>query len=186
MKSSPLQILFAIATIVLASCSSAGVVTKSNNTADFESIRTFNFLKPPIDTASGQPMMPYEISRVIEAAIDHELGKKGYDISDNPDIWIAYWGKAEQRSQMVYANVYMPPSYYYGPNTYGYNAGWAAQPVNSYKLGMLRIDMVDATTNELIWYGQGSGVLDPDPVKRNHNINVMTYKIFKRFNHKVN
>jgi hypothetical protein len=131
-------------------------------------------------------MMPYEISRVIEAAIDHELAKKGYDNSDNPDIWIAYWGKAERRSQMVYANVYMPPSFYYGPNAYGYNAGWSAQPVNSYKVGMLRIDMVDTKTNQMIWYGEGSGVLDSDPVKRNRNINVMVYKIFKRFKYDVN
>lgn len=185
MKLKPLLLIYALLTIGLLSCSSAGVVTKYSQTADFSSIKTFNFLKPPIDTVTGEPMMPYEISRVIEAAIDHELGKKGYDVSDNPDIWIAYWGKTEQRSQMVYANVYMPPSYYYGPNTYGYNAGWAAQPVSTYKVGMLRIDMVDAQTNEMIWFGQGSGVLDHDPVKRNRNINVMTYKIFKRFNYKA-
>lgn len=186
MKFKPIPFIYLIISIVLFSCSSAGVVTNTSSNADFSTIKTFNFLKPPIDTATGQPMMPYEISRVIEAAIDHELEKKGYDISDNPDIWIAYWGKSERRSQMVYANVYMPPSYYYGPNTYGYNAGWAAQPVNLYEVGMLRIDMVDAKTNQMIWYGQGSGVLDPDPVKRNRNINVMTYKIFKRFNHEVN
>lgn len=112
--------------------------------------------------------------RRIRAALDAQLPAKGLTraTAGKADLRIAYdiSVKAEQRADPTTA--FAPGfgygySYWYG---YRYNYGFnrfgpgAYQPINTYNVGTVVVDFVDANANELVWRGVGESVVDPGSV----------------------
>jgi hypothetical protein len=57
---------------------------------------------------------------------------------------------------------------------------WGPQ-VSVYTEGTLFVDVIDARKNELVWHGQGNGIMVSNPKKREANINKFVQQIVAKF-----
>lgn len=72
---------------------------------------------------------------------------------------------------------------------WGYGWGWGWNPwmwggntsVNRYTEGTLTIDFIDAKKKELIWQGQGEGVLTKRMEKKDENIKEFVTRILEQY-----
>lgn len=188
MKKNQILFLAISITLILSSCtSSLKVVSDYNGDLDFSKFKTYNFKKS--DTVSIDAKYPTIINplnqRRVESAIDEEMYLRGYSKSENPDIWISYYVKMEDKTEYGATNYGYNTPYYMGPRYYGYYPGYlhTYTEVTSYdyKVGTLVIDLVDAKSNELMWYGAGSKALAENPRHIEEVINDAVTKIFYEY-----
>ena len=115
-----------LVTIFITSCSSVRVTADYDKNAKFETYKTFAFFKTGIDRAEISDLDKRRILRAIEA----ELLNKGFTKSEDPDVLISLFTKANQRVD-VYNNSWGyggwgwggwgPYGGFYGP---GWGWGW--------------------------------------------------------------
>lgn len=139
---------------LLSSCSSVKVATDYDRTANFNTYETFAFYKPGIDQAEISDLDKKRILRAIET----ELKAKGMNKSQNPDLLVSIFTKTTEN-----VNIYQ--------NRYAYGYGWGWNPwywgtgyntVSRTTEGTLYIDLIDASTMQLVWQGMGTGALSLD------------------------
>lgn len=166
----PLLFIFA-----LASCSSVRVATDYDKNADFNQYKTFAFFKSGIDKVEISDLD----KRRILNAIDAELTAKGFTKSDNPDLLINIFTKSRQQVDVNQFNA-----------GWGYGWGWGWSPwmwggrstsVSTSTEGTLYIDLVDAKKKELIWQGEGVGVLTENMNKKEERIQEFVKKILEKY-----
>ncbi|MFV0540465.1 MAG: DUF4136 domain-containing protein [Aestuariibaculum sp.] len=167
-----------VALIVMAtSCSSVRVSTDYDKNADFNSYKSFAFFKTGIDKAEISDLDKRRILRAIET----EMLAKGFTKSDNPDLLISLFTKANQRVD-VYNNYWGYGGWgwggYYGP---GWGWGWNQPNVSTSTEGMLYIDVIDAKKKELVWQGMGSGYLTQNMEKKEALIKEFVSKIMAQY-----
>lgn len=77
------------------------------------------------------------------------------------------------------------PGYYGDPWRYGYGGGFSTTQINynEYIEGTLFINMVDKTTEKIVWQGRGTKTLDEsaEADKREKNINYAVKQIFTKY-----
>ena len=178
-----------VGALLLWSCSSSLKVTSDyNGELDFSKYKTYNYYRPHPDSVqsiSNSPVIANQLNqRRIEKAINEEMYVRGYEISDNPDIWISFYIKVEDKTDIT-ATSYGSPYYrgygyhgYYGGYGYG---GYTDISTYNYKYGTLIIDLVDAGDNELIWYGTASKALDGNNRNPEATINYIVTKMFYQY-----
>ena len=137
---------------LLSSCSSVKVVADYDTATDFSQYKTFAFYKKGIDKAEISDLDKRRILKAVEA----ELMAKGFTKSENPDILVNIFTKAQKKVDVYnnyggYYGHYGWYPWYYGPN-YGVQ-------VSEYTEGTLFVDLIDAKKKELAWQGIGSGGL---------------------------
>ena len=193
MKTLKLFLLIVITGILISCSTSIKVVSNYNGSLDFSKYKTYNYMRPNPDSVkklTGE--MPVIINQLnqrrIEKAINEEMYLREYSMADNPDIWVSYYLKVENKTQYS-ATTYNYGSPYYGGYGYygyygGYGYGGTYTDVSSYDydVGTLIIDLVDAEANELIWYGAGSKALDYNPRHTERVINDAVTQIFYKYN----
>ncbi|MFP4846939.1 DUF4136 domain-containing protein [Winogradskyella sp. PE311] len=146
--------------MLLSSCSSVRVAADYDQQANFEQYKTFAFFKPGIDKAEINDIDKRRILRAIES----ELMAKGMTKSENPDMLVSIFTKANQRVD-IYNNAWGAGAWGWGGfNRWGWGwgpgLGWGGgNQVSTRTEGMLYIDLVDANKKELIWQGSGTGHL---------------------------
>lgn len=159
----------------LASCSSVRVATDYDKNADFNQYKTFAFFKSGIDKVEISDLD----KRRILNAIDAELTAKGFTKSDNPDLLINIFTKSRQQVDVNQFNA-----------GWGYGWGWGWSPwmwggrsttVSTSTEGTLYIDLVDAKKKELIWQGEGVGVLTENMNKKDERIQEFVKKILAKY-----
>ncbi len=84
---------------LISSCSSIKVATDYDSQVEFDNYQTFAFYKPGIDQAEISDLDKRRILR----AIKDELLSKGFTMSEEPDMLISIFTKANQRVD-VYNN----------------------------------------------------------------------------------
>lgn len=163
----------ALLLILITSCSSVKVASDYEKGSDFNSYKTFAFLKNGIDKAEINDIDKRRILRAIES----ELLKKGFTKSDNPDLLVSIFTKSRQK-----VNVYND-GYGYGP--YGYGWGWSPYYANSSVYtsteGRLYIDLIDAKRKELVWQGLGIGELSETTKEKDERIKEFVNKIMAEY-----
>lgn len=166
----PLLFLF-----VLASCSSVRVASDFDKNADFNQYKTYAFYKSGIDKVEISDLD----KRRILAAIDTELASKGFTKSENPDLLINIFTKSRQQVDINQFNA-----------GWGYGWGWGWNPwmwggsntsVSTSTEGTLYIDLVDAKKKELVWQGEGIGVLTQNMNKKDERIQEFVQKILAKY-----
>lgn len=166
----PLFFLF-----VLASCSSVRVASDFDKNADFSQYKTYAFFKSGIDKVEISDLD----KRRILAAIDTELAAKGFTKSENPDLLINIFTKSRQQVDVNQFNA-----------GWGYGWGWGWNPwmwggrstsVSTSTEGTLYIDLVDAKKKELVWQGEGVGVLTQNMKKKEERIQEFVQKILAKY-----
>ncbi|MFC6096858.1 DUF4136 domain-containing protein [Flavobacterium qiangtangense] len=166
----PLLFLF-----VLASCSSVRVASDFDKNADFNQYKTYAFYKSGIDKVEISDL---DKRRILQA-IDTELASKGFTKSENPDLLINIFTKSRQQVDINQFNA-----------GWGYGWGWGWNPwmwggnntsVSTSTEGTLYIDLVDAKKKELVWQGEGIGVLTQNMNKKDERIQEFVQKILAKY-----
>jgi len=165
--------------LIMTSCSSVKVASDYDTQVDFSQYKTFAFYKTGIDNA---PISDLDKRRMLRA-IETELLAKGFTKSEDPDLLVSLFTKAQQRVD-VYNNAWgwggWGPGWgpAWGP---GWGWGWN-QPVASTRTeGSLFIDLIDAKKNELVWQGLGRGYLSDDLERKEERIKEFVNLIMQRY-----
>lgn len=163
-----------LAITVLTSCDSVRVATDYDRQANFNTYETFAFYKPGIDEAEISDLDKRRILRAIET----ELQAKGMNKSENPDLLVSIFAKTEKN-----VNIYN-----HHPGFYGYHWGWRPyywgagyNTVSETIEGTLYIDLIDASSMNLIWQGMGSGLLSMDTDRKIERINEIVRQILAEY-----
>ncbi|PCH77935.1 MAG: hypothetical protein COB98_01905 [Flavobacteriaceae bacterium] len=156
----------------LTSCLSIKVSSDYDSKTDFTQYKTFAFYKKGIDKVAISSL---DKKRIL-AAVEKELLAKGFTKSENPDVLVNIFTKAQQKvtiHQNGYYNMWHP--WYYGPN-FGTH-------ISNYTEGTLFIDLIDARKKELAWQGIGSGVLarTGNVLKKEAKIQEFVFEIMKNY-----
>jgi len=152
MKTTLKYVLLSVAVIILSSCRSVRVSSDYDERANFENFKTFAFLRSGIDKAEISDLDKRRILRAIES----EMLSKGFQKSENPDVLISFFTKSKE-----HVNIYNNSWNYgfWGGFWPGFGIGWNQPNVTTSTQGYLYIDILDASTKELIWQGVGTGYL---------------------------
>ncbi|WP_159018399.1 DUF4136 domain-containing protein [Algibacter sp. L3A6] len=165
--------------IVVTSCSSVKVAADYDKDANFNNYKTFAFFKTGIDKAEISDLDKRRILRAIEA----ELIAKGFTKSEDPDLLISLFTKANQRVD-VYNNSWGRGAWGWGGYG-GFGPGWGwgfNQPsVSTSTQGVLFIDLIDAKKKELVWQGMGSGYLTQKMEKKDERIKEFVSEIMMKY-----
>ncbi len=150
-----------LALLLFASCSTVRVVADYDREADFNTYRSYAFYKTGIDKAQISDLDKKRILR----AIDSELSSRGYIKSKDPDLLVSIFTKESERVD-VYNNLGWGWGWGWGPG-WGYwnpwlwgGPGWGGNSISTRTEGSLYIDLIDASTKELVWQGKGVGTLN--------------------------
>lgn len=172
--------LFMLSAILFGACSSIKISYDYDKQADFTKYKTYAY------TEDTQKLGINELIRNrILNSIDTEMAAKGFTKSDNPDVVLDLFVKAERKTEAT-ATTTGPGAYGYGgPWRYGYGGGFSTTQINynDYIEGTLFINMVDKSIDKLVWQGRGTKTLDEDasPEKRETNINYAVKQIFMKY-----
>ena len=153
--------LFLFSTILaMSACNGVQVRTLVAPDADFSGRTTFRLMRAPKQRGSAQlsstdPMLENSITyRGVRAELRKALESKGYQYSeDNASMDVAYYATAQQKLDVR--------TWDYG---YGWRRFWGGRTeVDEYEEGSVVVDVVDPSTHELLWRGQGRAVVSTDP-----------------------
>lgn len=162
----PLLLLF-----VLASCSSVRVNSDYDKKANFESYKTYAYLKSAVDKAEISDLDKKRILR----SIDEAMTTKGITKSETPDLLVSIFTKENQR-----VDVYNNSGFSWGFSPY-WGMGIGYSNVTTTPEGTLYIDLIDAKSKELVWQGEGSGYLTKDTEQKDARIKEFVDKILAQY-----
>ncbi len=173
--------IFLLSISLLLGCSSVSVYSDYEKNTDFNQYKTYAFYKTGIDKVEISDLDKRRILRAIEA----ELNAKGFTKSDNPDLLVSIFTKAQEKIDVYNNNAYYGwyPWYYggfYGP---GFGYGFGYNNVSTSTEGTLFIDLIDARKKELAWQGIGTGILSrtKNIDKKEARINEFVSKIMTEY-----
>uniref|UniRef100_UPI004049237D DUF4136 domain-containing protein n=1 Tax=Flavobacterium sp. TaxID=239 RepID=UPI004049237D len=159
--------------ILATSCSSVSVYADYEKSAPFSQYRTYAFSKTEIDKVEISTLDKKRILRELES----QLADKGFIKSENPDLMISFFTKSNQRM-----NIANNGGWGWGPGiNWSPGYGWGGSYIYSVTEGTLFINFVDTKKNELVWQGQGTGVLKQDPEKKDKMIKEFIEEIIKQY-----
>ena len=164
-----IKLLSLLFIVTLTSCSSVRVNADYDKKANFESYKTYAYLKSGVDKAEISDL---DKKRILHS-IDEVMVSKGFTKSDNPDILVSIFTQERER-----VNVYQ---------NYGFGWGWGPwggigfNNVTSTPEGTLFIDFIDAKNKELIWQGQGTGYLTENVDKKDQRTKEFVSKILAQY-----
>ncbi len=168
LKLLPLLLLF------FASCSSVRTASDFDKNVDFTKYKTFAFFKAGIDKVEVSDL---DKKRILYA-IEKEMLAKGFTKSEKPDILVNIFTKAREQVDVNQFNSGFGYGYGFGWNPYMYGNRTS---VSSYTEGTLFIDLIDATKKELVWQGEGSGVLTQNSGDKEKRINEFVAEILAQY-----
>jgi hypothetical protein len=156
--------------VLTGACNLSELVVKINTdhdqSAQFSQYRTYNWYQPePTASSSGEGVNP-SLQQHLKRAIEQEIAKKGLQkTTDNPQVLLAYDVSVKKPAQLPAQNNAAGTGYGYAYQVgYRYDYGHAKmanfQPVDNYIPGTLIIDVIDASSKELVWRGWAEDVVE--------------------------
>ncbi|HZH68949.1 MAG TPA: DUF4136 domain-containing protein, partial [Flavobacteriaceae bacterium] len=155
-------------------CSSVRVATDFDANANFDNFTSYAFFKPGIDKAEISDLDKKRILR----AIDGELSAKGFQKSENPTMLISFFTKAKERVDVYQNHFGWGGMWGWG---WGHPWGMGSTSVTTTTEGSLYIDIIDASTNELVWQGMGTTALSQNREKKEKQIKEVVKKILEKY-----
>ena len=166
--------------IALVACSSITTSYDYDKTVDFTKYKTYDFS----EEAKKFGIQELNRNRLL-AAIDNEMTARGFTKSDNPDVLVDLMGKMEQKRTATATTSGGGMYGGYGYGRYGYGGGFSTTTVNydDYTEGTLFINVVDRSTEKIVWQGRGTKTLNENasPEKREANIKNGVSLIYQKF-----
>jgi hypothetical protein len=141
---------FAILIAAVAGYAWAKVISDHDPNADFSSYTTYGWLDRE---DSIEELLPDHLRMRLRRVTEEVLAEKGLEPAPAPpqtDLLLTYHFGASEEFQVNY----MPYSPY-RPWGYGYWGGYAGgyTEIRQYTEGTLVLDIVDARTHQLVWFG---------------------------------
>jgi hypothetical protein len=167
-------ILFSFFFLLLSACSSVSVNSDYDKKVDFSHYKTFAFHKTAIDKVEISDLDKKRILR----SIDEVMTSKGFTKNDNSDLLIAFFTKEREQVNVNQYNVGWGYGWGFGWNPYLWGGNTT---VTRYPEGTLYIDIIDAKKKELIWQGEGEGILSKDTNKKDEVIKEFVTKILAQY-----
>lgn len=128
-----------------------------DRTANFNGYRTFDFIPEAGRSPTGGDYSTLIAQRIV-TAIEREMAARGYVRAQNPDLLVNFRVTVKNIQKVSTVPSAGPPAYNY---RYGAYRGWPAYSyetwVREYDEGTLLIDLVDASRQQLVWEGAGTG-----------------------------
>lgn len=159
--------------LLLWSCTPVRVVsTDTSPDMDFSSYETFGFVEADPEMAMT-PNLDY-----LKDAIAGQLNRRGLTQSENPDILINIATDVESKVQTRETDIRDAPRYM-GTRNYS----WQSEEivVNEYEEGTVKIDVVDAGSNQMVWQGIAAGTLTTNREKMQNRIDKAMEALFNEF-----
>lgn len=167
--------LFIIIAAFAAGCSPVTVSYDYDKTIDFNKYKTYAYT----EESNKLPIGDLDRSRLMRA-VDAELSARGFTKSDNPDALIDLTVKAKERTEATATNTGG-----YGYGRYGYGGGFSTTNIdyNTYVDGTLFVNLIDKSTEKLVWQGRGTKTIDENASaeKKETNINNAVKLIFTKY-----
>lgn len=167
-----------ISLLLLTACSGVKTSFDYDKNSDFSKFKTYGYA----EDVAKLPIPELDRGRVI-TAIDKQMTAKGFTKSTSPDVWIDLQVKLEQKTEATATNT--GGGMYGRPYRYGYAGGFSTTYVNveNYVVGTLFINMIEKTSEKMVWQGRGTKTLSEDvsPEKKEQNINYAVEQIFKKY-----
>jgi hypothetical protein len=133
--------------LVFGGCSSLSYDSAYDETVDFATYSTFNFMESPEDATSYGSLLKQRIDRSIE----NEMTARGITKADNPDLYVVYHLNVERRITGATIN-----NWGYGWGGWGYGG---TVNYNEYEEGTVFLDIVDAEQKQVVWRGTVNGAV---------------------------
>ncbi len=141
--------------VFLTGCNTLKVTTDFDKSVDFTKYKTYSFYKMKVTDNISQ----LNQERILRS-IKNEMNKKGFVQNDStPDLFINTTAILQDK-QSISSNTYGYGGYY---RPYGWGTGYGATTtmnVYEYKDGSIIVDILDASTQKLIWQGIGNKEID--------------------------
>jgi hypothetical protein len=167
-------IKFLLLLLVFASCSSIRVNSDFDKNVNFSEFKTYAYYKTGIDKVDLSDLDKKRILR----SVDEVMSAKGYTKSETPDVLVTFFTKERENVSINQFDSGWGFGWNYGWNPYGWGV---VTSVSRYTEGILYIDIMSTKTKEVIWQGQGEGVLTKDTYKKDENIKEFVTKILEQF-----
>lgn len=161
---------FALA-LAFSTTAMARVDVDFDETIDFAKYKTYGW-------RMGTPTKDGLMQKRIENAVEGELNAKGLTKREGRSDLYVITHASGKTEKVVNVNNFG----YAGYGWSGWNR-WGPTSVNVYdiKTGTLMVDLVDASSNELVWRGVATKTLSENPQKVAKLINKVVVKMFKKF-----
>jgi hypothetical protein len=162
----------------LSACASEQVqYTNAEPNVNFRAYKTFNFMDV---TARNEAAFqgPGTGVETLKQAIIREMGRRGYQQSATPDLWVNIGVVTQDKVQTRETTLRDAPIYL-GQRNYH----WQSQDVvvGHYEEGTATVEVVDAARKELIWEGAVNSVLTADADKLTKRIDDAVTALFEKF-----
>lgn len=131
--------------LALVACASAKVSTDYDKAADFSHYRTYGWIR-------GMEAANPAVEQMIRISVDRQLAAKGLKkVTESPDLQVATHASTSVGQQ-------------FNVDAFGYaysGAGWTGNMagVQSVDVGTLLLDLVDTSSQKLVWRGMASAVV---------------------------
>ncbi|TCK18736.1 uncharacterized protein DUF4136 [Thiogranum longum] len=151
---------------LLTACTTLTVQTDYDTSYNFSKLKTYAWLedKPPSDDIRINNSLI--IKRVVNA-VNNTLQSRGYKLvsKDKADFFVNWFGYIDNKIQQETINTYYRhPGY--ATTTWEYSA-FSRTYTYEYQEGTLIIDILDATSRQLIWRGTGQDYLEENETPEN-------------------
>ena len=161
-----------------AGCSRFTVESAFDPAATFRNLRTYAW-KPGPQPSIGDPRVSDTlVDRTIRAAVDGDLGAKGYTPSSpqDADFLLAYDAGIDLRTSTVAITRSTLPE----------DGAWVPRQhlqTSDYEQGMVVLRICSRLSGKLMWRGVATGVFDPTaaPATRERRIRDVIHKLLKDF-----
>ena len=161
-----LWVLIFLACFSLLSCASVSVDTNFDQSANFHSFHTYDWMLPTQQDNKNRNVDAQAIAQ-IKSAIDRQLELKGYQrVNENPDFLLA------SHTSFVDRVFTLQP----------YSSGSVSRP-SRYKEGTVVIEIFDPETSKRIWWGKARLVAgtEDDLETKTKQANEVVQKLLKEF-----
>lgn len=153
-------LMIVLIAMIVAGCSTLSVQTDFDPTANFSSLKTYDWQPAPPPTGDARIDSNTLLAERIRAAVDQTLQAKGYTKASNgkPDFLVGYFVNVQTKTSVSTINSY----YGYAPG-WGYGYGGVAVPstqVYQYDQGTLVLDISSPEGKKLMWRGAATDVVD--------------------------
>ena len=170
-----------LGSVLLASCSSKRIRTDYDPQVQFSDLATYSWIGPSDEYGDGSGVINPWLERHIRSVADGTLLSLGYQrlTAGEPDFRVAYrvTSNVETSVDPYYRNsLYFGYGFGhrgfgrhgfghrgFGHGRFGHHGSYGSYYVSQDLRTTLVLDIFDARTDELIWRGTASGLLDVDP-----------------------
>ena len=175
--------IFAFA-VMLAGCGGLKVESDFDPEAEFSGWRTYRWAERTEQGKQDRRVYNYAVEGRVKNGVNRALEAKGFreDTTAQPDFMVGWHGFIQGQANFTIISSYYEYSWGWWRM---YSPGYVSSQtyLNNWKDGTLMIDIVDASSNALVWRGMGTDTLGDaeGPEQLQKRMDEATAKILRDF-----